>query len=151
MNKSVNLKGGTCILIKRSLNCNMERIEMSADSRIISVICNVQNKKIHLLNIYAPSGNNQHINRETFFDQDLSYYMRHNTSNTFLGGDFNSVLSANDISTKNTNLISKTFLKLVRQAKLLDTWWIYNSCVQYTFVRQNYGSRIDRLISILQR
>ena len=144
MNKSVNLKGGTCILIKRSLNCNMERIEMSADSRIISVICNVQNKKIHLLNIYAPSGNNQHINRETFFDQDLSYYMRHNTSNTFLGGDFNSVLSANDISTKNTNLISKTFLKLVRQAKLLDTWWIYNSCVQYTFVRQNYGSRIDR-------
>ena len=117
---------------------------MSADSRIISAICNLQNKKIHLFNIYAPSGNNLYRTREDFFDQELPYYMRHNTSNTFMGGDFNSVISANDISNKNSNLISKTFLKLVRQAKLLDAWWIHNSGVQYTFVRQNYGSRIDR-------
>ena len=48
MNKSINIKGGTCILIKRSLNCKIERIEMSADSRITSAICNLQNKKIHL-------------------------------------------------------------------------------------------------------
>ena len=44
MNKSINLKGGTCILIKRSLNYKIERTEMSADSRIISVICNIPNK-----------------------------------------------------------------------------------------------------------
>ena len=144
LNKSINLKGGTCILIKRTLNCEIERTEMSADSRIISTICKLQNKKIHLLNIYTPSGNNLHRTREDFFEQDLPYYMGHNTSNTFMGGDFNSVISANDISNKNSSLISKTFLRLMRQAKLIDAWWIHNSHMQYTFVRQNYGSRIDR-------
>ena len=117
---------------------------MSADSRIISTICKLQNKKIHLLNIYAPSGNNLQRMREDFFEQDLPYYMRHNTSNTFLGGDFNSVISADDISNKTSNLISKTLLRVMRQAKLIDAWWIHNSHMQYTFVRQNYGSRIDR-------
>ena len=46
-----------------------------------------------------------------------------------MGGDFNSVISANDVSNKKSNLISKTFLKLVRQAKLLNAWWIHNSGV----------------------
>ena len=70
--------------------------------------------------------------------------MRHNTSNTLMGGDFNAVLSLNDISNKKPEYISKSLLKIVRQSKLVDAWWIHNSSVQYTYVRQNYGSRIDR-------
>ena len=61
-----------------------------------------------------------------------------------MGGDFNSVLSVNDISNKNISLLSKTLLKLVRQARIVDAWWVQNNRVQYTYVRQNYGSRIDR-------
>ena len=38
----------------------------------------------------------------------------------------------------------KTLLKLVRQAKIVDAWWIHNNRSQYTYVRQNYESRIDR-------
>ena len=144
MNKSVNMKGGTCILIKKSLTYKVERIEMSADSRLISVICSLQNKKIHLLNIYAQSGNNFYAAREDFFDQELPYYLRHHTSNIFLGGDFNSVLSLNDVSNNSPTLLSKTLLKLVRQAKIVDAWFIHNNRTQYTYVRQNYGSRIDR-------
>ena len=70
--------------------------------------------------------------------------MRHNTTNTFLGGDFNCVLSTNDVSNNSSSLLSKTLLKLVRQAKIVDAWWIHNNRTQYTYVRQNYGSRIDR-------
>ena len=67
MNKSINIKGGTCILIRKSLSYKIERVEMSADSRIISAIVNIQNKKINLLNIYAQSGNNCYAAREVFF------------------------------------------------------------------------------------
>ena len=142
MNKSVNFKGGTCILIKKGSGCEIERVEMSADSRVISAICKIEDKKIHILNIYADA--NDSTNRETFFDQELPYYLRHNTSNTFLGGDFNSVLSTNDVSTKDPRKISKSLLKIVRQAKLIDAWWIHNNHQEYTYVRQNYGSRFDR-------
>ena len=144
MNKSIDIKGGTCILIKRSLNCKIERIEMSADSRITSAICNLQNKKIHLLNIYAQAGNNFYAAREEFFDQELPYYLRHHTSNTFMGGDFNTVLSLNDVSNNMPSHLSKTLLKLVRQSRMVDAWWVHNNHVQYSYVRQNYGSRIDR-------
>ena len=41
MNKSVNMRGGTCIIIRKSFNCTVERIELSADSRITFVICKI--------------------------------------------------------------------------------------------------------------
>ena len=93
LNKSVNMRGGTCIIIRKSLNCTIERVELSADSRIISTICRIQDKKIQLLNIYELSGNNLHAEREKLFEKELPYYMRHNIPNTLMGGDFNSVLS----------------------------------------------------------
>ena len=120
MNKSVNMRGGTCILIKRTLNCTIEMTELSADSRIISAICNIQNRKIHLLNVYAHSGSNFHTARENLFEQELPYYLRHNTSNALMGGDFNSVLSLNDISNRKSDHLSKSLLKIIRQSKLLD-------------------------------
>ena len=142
MNKSINFKGGTCILIKSNIDCEIERVEMSADSRVISAICKMQDRKIHLLNIYAPAG--EKATREEFFENEIPYYIRHNTSNTFIGGDFNSVISSNDVSSSNTNSISKTLLKLLRDARLIDAWWVHNNHQEYTYVRQNYGSRIDR-------
>ena len=142
MNKSINFKGGTCILIKKSTGCEIERVEMSADSRVISVIFKFLEKKIHVINIYADASDSS--NREELFEQELPYYLRHNTSNTFLGGDFNSILSTNDVSTKDPTKISKSLLKIVREAKLIDAWWIHNHHQEYTYVRQNYGSRIDR-------
>ena len=142
MNKSINLKGGTCILIKKHIGCEIERIEMSADSRITSAICKMQDRKIHILNIYAHASDNSE--REYLFEHELPYYLRHNTSNTILGGDFNSVLSTNDVSTKDSNKISKALVKIIRNARMSDAWWIHNSHTEYTYVRQNYGSRIDR-------
>ena len=48
MNKSINFKGGTCILIKKNIDCDIERVEMSADSRVNSAICNIQDRKMYL-------------------------------------------------------------------------------------------------------
>ena len=53
-------------------------------------------------------------------------------------------MSTNDVSNNSSSLLSKTPLNLVRQAKIVDAWWIHNNRTQYTYVRQNYGSRIDR-------
>ena len=113
MNKSINFKGGTCILIRKHIGCEIERTEMSADSRIISVICKMQDIKFHILNVYAHASDNS--DREQLFEHELPYYLRHNTSNTFLGGDFNSVLSTNDVSTKDNSKISKALTKIIRE------------------------------------
>ena len=143
INKSINLKGGTCILVKKHIGCNIERVEMSADSRIISAICKIQDKKLHLVNIYAHASDNSE--REQLFEHELPYYIRHNTSNTFIGGDFNAVLSVNDVSTEDSSKISKALLKIVRDSRFSDAWWVHNRHSEYTYVRQNYGSRIDRI------
>ena len=97
-----------------------------------------------MLNIYAQSGKNLYADREDFFDKEIPFYLRHNSSNTFMGGDFNAVLSLKDVSNNSPSHLSKTLLKLIRQAKIVDAWWIHNNHVEYTYVRQNYGSRIDR-------
>ena len=62
---------------------------------------------------------------------------------TFIGGDWNCVLSDRD-STSNNFSVSKALLNTVRTLNLKDVWWLKNRNVEYTYVRQNYGSRIDR-------
>ena len=116
---------------------------MSADLSIISDICKIQGEKLHLVNIYAHASDNSE--REQLFEHELPYYIRHNTSNTFIGGDFNAVLSVNDVSTKDSSKISKALLKIVRDSRFSDAWWVHNRHSEYTYVRQNYGSRIDRI------
>lgn len=143
-NHSICLKGGTCILIRKGLDFNIKHVERSGDSRICSVYGDIHGSKIRILNVYAPSGKNLAKEREEFFDNELPYYLRFDNSQTVLGGDWNCVLSPRDVSNGNDLLVSKSPLKLVRDLRFNDTWFLHNRQPQYTFVRNNYGSRIDR-------
>ena len=63
---------------------------------------------------------------------------------TILGGDFNCVLSERDTEANKAN-ISKALLNLIRNLHLKDMWFAKNKLPVYTYIRNNFGSRIDRL------
>ena len=67
INLAINHKGGTAILIDKRLDIKIKNHEMSADSRIISALLEFDDKPLHLLNIYAPSGS-KNTDRDQFFN-----------------------------------------------------------------------------------
>ena len=93
INPSINSKGGTAIIIKRSLSISIIDVENSADSRIMSLRLLYCNQELHLLNIYAHSGNHFINDREHLFSSEILYYLRRNLTRTIIGGDFNCIIS----------------------------------------------------------
>ena len=64
LNESIYLKGGTAVLIDKRVTDNIILAEKSSDSRITSVKLAIAEKRLHILNIYAPSGSKYHKERE---------------------------------------------------------------------------------------
>ena len=146
LNDSIKLKGGTCVLIdKISINSKIISIEKSADSRVISVKFTINDTLIHILNLYAPSGTNQHKERESLFKDHILYYLRNNLSNTILCGDFNCIINKKDHSLNGTCPISKTLPLTLGSLNLKDIWTSLNRKIEFTYFRENYGSCIDRI------
>ena len=142
INLAINQKGGTAILFNKKLHFNIVSEEKSADSRIISVKINLYGNVLQFVNIYAHSGSNSG-ERDDLFQNELLFYLRNNLNNTVLGGDFNCILSKRD-STSNSVQVSKVLINIIKSLQLKDAWYLKNNDVQYTFFRQNYGSRLDR-------
>lgn len=137
------LKGGTAILINRKLPFVVLSDEKSGDSRIISMKIKIYDQMLHLINIYAHSGKEKTIDRDNLFKNELLYYLRNNLQNTLIGGDWNCVLSERDTSSDEVT-VSKSLLNTVRTLNLKDAWHLKHKHVEYTYVRNNYGTRIDR-------
>ncbi|CAL4122766.1 unnamed protein product, partial [Meganyctiphanes norvegica] len=77
------------------------------------------------------------------FNNELLYYLRNNLTNTIIGGDWNCILSKRDCES-NSMQVSKSLTNLVRSIQLKDAWFIKNRNPEYTYIRNNYGSRLDR-------
>ena len=69
LNKTINLKGGTLILIDKSFECKVDKVEMSPDSRILSLICTIHGVNMQLINVYAHSGNHMNAARDELFEK----------------------------------------------------------------------------------
>ena len=100
---------------------------------------------MHILTIYAPSGSKFHQEREQIFRDETIYYLRNNLSNTILCGDFNCILNKRDKSKNSTCPLSKSLLSTVTNLKLKDVWSLLRNGIEYTFFKDNYGSRLDRI------
>ena len=142
LNLAINLKGGTAIIIDKKLDFKIKNHEMSADSRIISALLEIYNKPLHLVNVYAPSGS-KNSDRDTFFNEELTYFLRNNLDNTIIGGDFNCITSPRD-STSNSTHICKALLNNFKALNMNDVWYMCNKNTEFTYIRENYGSRLDR-------
>ena len=142
INPAICHKGGTAILIDRRLPFHIFNEEKSADSRIISIKLKIYNQFLHIVNVYAHSGNRT-AERDNLFNNELIYYLRNGLQNTYIGGDWNCILSERDTNSDNM-VISKSLLNMVRTLNLKDIWFLKYKHIEYTFVRTNFGSRIDR-------
>ena len=142
VNESICHKGGTAILINRKLSFSIISEEKSADSRIISLKLKLYNQIIHIVNVYAHSGSRT-AERDNLFNNEILYYLRNDLQNTYIGGDWNCLVSERD-STSDSVKISKSLTNLIRTLNLKDVWFLKHRHVEHTFVRNNFGSRIDR-------
>ena len=146
LNTSPLLKGGTCILIRKNKNIEIVNQEMDAEGEIIGIQIKYCDNIIPIINVYAPSGTNKHKEREDFFRDKILYYLRHNHENLIIGGDFNSVVSMKDCTNENyKSLLSKGLKELTNKLKLKDIMKDKIGAVEYTYIRNNYGSRIDKI------
>ena len=143
LNPAICARGGTAILINRKLPFTLLSEEKSADSRILSVKIKIYSQCLHFVNVYAHSGNKKAAERDELFSNDLIYYLRNSLQNTYIGGDWNCVLSERD-STSDNITVSKSLLNAIRTLNLKDVWFLKKKNIEYTYVRKNYGSRIDR-------
>ena len=92
INPAICSRGGTAILINKKLPFTVVNVEKSADSRILSMKIKLYSQFLHLVNVYAHSGNKKTVEREELFSNDLIYYLRNSLQNTYIGGDWNCVL-----------------------------------------------------------
>lgn len=130
---------GTAIAVKQHIT--ISHIERSLDTRLIVLRVN---NSVTLCNVYAPSGTQQRSQREYFFNNTLSYYLREATEHIVLGGDFNSVINARD-ATGNSNF-STALRFTVQQLQLVDVWdSLNNSQMGHTYITHNSSSRLDRI------
>ena len=143
INLAINQKGGTAILFNKKMNYTILSNDMSADSRIISTRIKYYNNILHFVNVYAPASATFN-ERDRFFQDELLFYLRNNLNNIILGGDWNCVLTERDCQSKNIH-ISKSLTNIIRSLRCKDAWFVKNRNIEYTYVRQNYGSRIDRI------
>ena len=142
INLAVCHKGGTAILINRKLPYHIYNEEKSSDSRIMSLKLKIYDQFIHIVNVYAHSGNRT-LERDNLFNNELIYYLRNSLQNTYIGGDWNCILSERDSNSDNIR-VSKALLNMIRTLNLKDVWFLKHKHIEYTFVRTNFGSRIDR-------
>ena len=145
LNSTSLLKGGTAILINRKSNVKILQNEMDVKGCILSLKCNFLGTDLQLINVYAPSGNDKKLDREELFKNDLLYYCRNNLQNLIIGGDWNAITSQRDCSNPENNLLSKSLSMFKNNLKLKDVWLLTNHNIEYTYVKKDYGSRLDRI------
>ena len=143
INVSVAQKRVTVIIINKKLPVEIINQELSADSRITSIKIRLYSQILKIINIYAPSGSDNR-ERDEIFQNDLLFYLRNYTNNTILAGDWNCITSNRD-SVSRTMQISKTLKNLITQIQFKDAWISKKKTIEYVYVRNNYGSRLDRI------
>ena len=102
-----------------------------------------------LLNIYAPSGSDRKYERNSFFGQEIFNSLQLGNKDMWvLGGDFNSVLSAQDVEggVGVNQKLCPALKDLVRTFNLCDVFrYTFPRCEEYTFFRAgSAASRLDR-------
>ena len=131
---------GTAFIWKNQIN--LTNIIIFEDCRIQFA----QVGRLNLLNIYAPSGQENRTARREFFGQTLFQHYRSLAPNLPLcGGDFNSILYNIDARNNPNQKKSEDLRNLVHGFNLFDTFrHFYPHQVEFTFHRAESASRLDR-------
>lgn len=77
------------------------------------------------------------------FNQYIPYYLQSGAEYVVVGGDFNCVISNKDATGVNNK--SAALRTLIQNLKMRDSWDCLNREVEYSFIRSNSKSRLDRI------
>ena len=132
---------GVAIMISKDLDITITKVENDSSGRFILLDCVLDNKRIILVNIYAPTINNKHDQR--LFGEYLIQHLEHYIGeNIILAGDFN-------INIENTHNCHyyKSLLQLIELLDLTDIWRLKNPhTVRYTRrEKTRYGFKQTRI------
>lgn len=132
-----NMRRGTAIALRDYIHYT--HVEKSLDGRLITARVN----NVTLCCVYAHSGSQMRNDRERFFNDTLSYYLRHNTPHMILAGDFNCILRQCDGTSTNS---SPSLQATVTQLQLCDVWVKLKSRLPgHTYITHHSASRLDRI------
>ena len=143
-NPTIAFKGGTAILIDKKLDIELSKSYLHPGSRITMVSLIMQGHSIDLFCVYAHSGTNVCKEREEFFEKELLPLIRNQSDKVILGGDWNCVVSNRDCSNPRNSSLSQNFTNIIQTVGLKDVHNLTNKIPEYTFIKQNYASRLDR-------
>ena len=117
---------------------------MHSTSRISTAQITLCDMNLYFVSVYAPSGKNKDIERETLFENDLTQCLITDTDNIILGGDLNCILSPRDTNDTANISISKVLKHIVTAFRYKD---IYSrkSRTDFTHYQNNTASRLDRI------
>lgn len=137
-NPGIGAELGTAILLKEGIHAT--QIEKLTSSRGIAATVN----NARIINVYAPSGNNNRRARAEFFKSEIVPLFGNRQDHIILAGDFNCVLSAKD-QTPNFNK-SIELEQIVHQLQLTDTWEQTHGVEPgFTYFTSHSASRLDRI------
>ncbi len=133
---------GVAIMFHNSLNIDIQNIHKKDDARAILINLKIENVETTLCNIYAPT---EASKREEFFNTMRNWILRHADYPDYiiLGGDFNCAINDNDRKNIRGNIDSSrpVLKKVLKDLKLIDSWYIHNKNTQYTFTDPETGSK----------
>ena len=145
LNSSIQLKGGTLILLDRQLPIKISRVYLHPTSRICTAHISIFNINLYLINVYAPSGKQKETERETLFANELAQQLVSNTDNLILAGDWNSVLMKRDTTNIQNTSLSKSLKNITTSFKFKDAYAENRNQPEFTYYKNNYASRLDRI------
>lgn len=143
---------GVAILLKRSLQCKIQKQMEQQDGRILLVDIEIQGTTFTIGSLYAPT-QDRPAEQASFIDKLEDSLENMNSTNTILAGDLNCFLDPaldRNVTTtlSNTNLYRDRLRALLEERLLCDIWRIrHPNKREYTFRRGQYASRLDYLLT----
>ena len=113
---------GVAILVKKGIIENVNCVHKDENGRCLIIDGTIDNVKLRLINVYAPNKENE---RKGFFEGIINWC----NDVTVIMGDFNTVLTKNDISKNNTfknDTSRRSLFKLMEKRNLLEVWRMWH-------------------------
>ena len=137
-------KAGVAILISDKLKFIPKAVVRDEEGHYIILKGSIQQEDLTIMNIYAPN-----VGAAKYINQSITKVKTYLDNNTLILGDFNTVLSANDIFSKHISKETRTLNDTLYQMDFTDIYrTLHPNATEYTFFSSAHGtfSRKDHIL-----
>jgi endonuclease/exonuclease/phosphatase family metal-dependent hydrolase len=98
---------------------------------------------IRIINVYATSSAEKRVERECFFNDEVTFLLPTDSTDVIIADHFNCVTSPADCTGRPTT--SRTLMTLIKVRGLRDVWETHLHTLEYKHCTNAGASRIDRI------